>query len=148
MSAGATDLVFETTGRDDLEIWADTKIRAFDNTDAVPSAERLNAEIAVRSTELALSRLTLARLDGEPVGVSAFYAGSDQLLFNVGTRVPFRHRGVAQAMLSHWVNGGLASGCRSLIINADDPGAPQMLYRHMGFVDEIYWYQRYELTNS
>jgi hypothetical protein len=106
------------------------------------------AELAVRSPELALASLALARLDGEPIGVTAFYRRSDQLLFNVGTRVPFRQRGVAQAMLGHWVRQGLAANCRSLIVNADDPGKPQLLYRHMGFVDEVYWYQSYSLAHS
>jgi hypothetical protein len=47
-------------------------------------------------------------------------------------------------MLARWVEEGVKRNCRSLIINADDPGKPQELYRKMGFVDEIYWYQRYE----
>ena len=144
----APNLDYELIGTDTLEDWARTKIRAFDNTETEPSETRLAAELAVRGPELVLASLTLARLEGEPIGVSAFYKGADQLLFNLGTRVPFRHRGIAQAMLGHWVRQGQAARCRSLIINADDPGAPQMLYRHMGFVDEIYWYQSYTVANS
>ncbi len=93
---------------------------------------------------MALTQLQLARLEGEPVGVLAGYVGNDQLVFNLGTRIPFRHRGIAQAILTHWVEQGANNNCRSLIINADDPGTPQELYRRIGFVDEIYWYQRYE----
>ena len=67
-------------------------------------------------------------------------------MFNLGTRVPYRHQGIAQAMLARWVDAGTASGCRSLMINATEGGRPAELYRTMGFVDEIYWYQRYELA--
>ena len=76
----------------------------------------------------------------------AYYRGPDQLVFNLGTRVPYRHQGIAQAMLTRWADAGTASGCRSLMINATEGGRPAELYRKMGFVDEIYWYQRYELT--
>jgi ribosomal protein S18 acetylase RimI-like enzyme len=99
----------------------------------------------VRAPELALARLQLARLEGDAVGVLAFYAGPDQLVFNLGTRVAFRHRGIAQQLLSDWVAAGRAQGCRSLMINADHLGAPEALYKRIGFVDEVYWYQGYEL---
>jgi hypothetical protein len=42
----------------------------------------------------------------------------------------------------------VASGCRSLIINAEDGGRPAELYRRLGFVDEIYWYQKYDLRTD
>lgn len=93
---------------------------------------------------MALATLQLARLEGAPVAVLAYYIGTDQLVFNLGTRVPFRHRGIAQDLLRRWVAAGRAQGCRSLMINADHLGAPEALYQQMGFVDEIYWYQRYE----
>lgn len=32
------------------------------------------------------------------------------------------------------------------MINATDGGRPAELYRRMGFVDEVYWYQAYELA--
>jgi GNAT superfamily N-acetyltransferase len=87
-----------------------------------------------------------ARAAGESVAVLAYYRGSDQLVFNLGTRVPYRRQGIAQAMLERWADAGTASGCRSLIINATDGGRPAELYRRMGFADEIYWYQKYELA--
>jgi hypothetical protein len=31
------------------------------------------------------------------------------------------------------------------MINADHLGAPEALYKRIGFVDEVYWYQGYEL---
>jgi ribosomal protein S18 acetylase RimI-like enzyme len=141
---GPTNLQIEDVDEEHLEEWAVTKIMCFDNREVRPSRERIGAEITTRRAEMALAQLQLARLEGEPVGVVAFYVGNDQLVFNLGTRIPYRHRGVAQAMLTHWVEQGVLNNCRSLIINADDPGRPQELYRRIGFVDEVYWYQRYE----
>ncbi|HVX46123.1 MAG TPA: hypothetical protein VHC49_19690 [Mycobacteriales bacterium] len=86
----------------------------------------------------------MGRLDGAPVAALAHYRGSDQLVFNLATRVPYRHRGIAQAMLADWVAEGTAAGCRSLMINATEGGRPAELYGRLGFVDEIHWYQSYE----
>ena len=143
--SGPTNLQIETVDDEHLEEWAITKIKCFDDREEQPSRERIATEMSTRRAEVALAQLQLARLDGEPVGVLACYVGNDQLVFNLGTRIPFRHRGIAQAMLAHWVELGVTNHCRSLIINADDPGKPQELYRRIGFVDEIYWYQRYEI---
>ena len=77
----------------------------------------------------------------------AYYRGLDQMVFVLGTRVPFRHQGIAQAMLARWAAAGAASGCRSMMINATEGGRPAELYRGMGLVDEIYWYRRYELAS-
>jgi ribosomal protein S18 acetylase RimI-like enzyme len=93
-----------------------------------------------------LAECQLGLLGGERVAVLAYFRGRDQLVFNLGTRVPFRHRGIAQAMLARWVDAGMADGCRSLIINATDGGAAAALYRRIGFTDEIHWYQKYELA--
>jgi hypothetical protein len=141
---GPTILQFENVDDEHLEEWAATKIMCFDDREVQPSGERISAEIFTRRAEMALTQLQLARLEAKPVGVLAFYVGNDQLVFNLGTRIPFRHCGVAQAMLTRWVEQGVNNNCRSLIINADDPGTPQELYRRIGFVDEIYWYQKYE----
>jgi hypothetical protein len=143
---GPVGLQFDDVAHTNLHEWAETKIRCFENSDVAPDAQRLAREISVRDSELALATLKLVRLDGEPVGVLGYYAGFDQLLFNVGTRVGFRHRGIAQSMLAYWVDEGTANSSRSLMINADDPGQPAALYRHLGFRDEIYWYQSYQLA--
>lgn len=74
------------------------------------------------------------------------HRGNDQLVFSLATRLPYRHRGIAQALLSGWACAGLQNSGRSLMINADEEGRPAALYRRMGFIDEVYWYQKYELT--
>ena len=141
---GPEDLVLVDVGPSELEEWARVKVRCFESAEDAPTPPQLARELAVRTRDVALETLRLARLGGEPVGVLGYYAGDDQLAFNLGTRVPFRHRGIAQAMLSHWVAEGTAARCRSLTINADDPGRPAELYRRLGFTDEVYWYARYE----
>jgi GNAT superfamily N-acetyltransferase len=143
---GPRSLTAHDVGVDELEEWAVTKLQSFGDTELQPSGEQLAREVAVRTPELALAKLQLARLDGVAVSILGHYGGPDQLVFNLGTRVPYRHRGIAQELLSRWVQAGRAEGCRSLMINADHGGAPEALYRAMGFVDEIYWYQRYELA--
>jgi ribosomal protein S18 acetylase RimI-like enzyme len=144
--AGPDHLAVETVNEDGLGEWATVKLQSFGDTESAPAPGRLAQEIANRRAELALAECQLGLLDGERVAVLAYYQGRDQLVFNLGTRVPYRHRGIAQAMLAHWVNAGTAGGCRSLIINATEGGAPAALYRKIGFTDEIYWYQKYELA--
>ena len=145
--AGPENLEVEAVGEARLEEWASVKLRCFGDTEAAPPPDQLAGEVAAHRAELALTEHQLGLLGGEPVAVLACYAGTpDQLVYNLGTRVPYRHRGIAQAMLARWVDAGLALGCRSLIINADDGGRPAALYRRLGFVDEIYWYRQYELA--
>jgi ribosomal protein S18 acetylase RimI-like enzyme len=146
---GRTDpgrLVVESVDETGLPEWAAVKLQSFGDTESAPAPDRLAEEVAARRSELALAECQLGLLGGERVAVLAYYCGHDQLVFNLGTRVPFRHRGIAQAMLAHWVDAGMADGCRSLIINATDGDAPAALYRRIGFTDEIYWYRKYELS--
>jgi ribosomal protein S18 acetylase RimI-like enzyme len=139
-------LVVRSVDEPGLAEWATVKLQSFGDIESAPAPDRLAEEVAARQSELALAECQLGLLGDERVAVLAYYRGHDQLVFNLGTRVPFRHRGIAQAMLAHWVDAGTAAGCRSLIINATDGGAPAALYRRIGFTDEIYWYRKYELT--
>jgi GNAT superfamily N-acetyltransferase len=145
---GPEDLVIDSIGDARLEEFAVVKLQSFGDTESAPAPERLAREVANRRGELALAECQVGVLAGESVAVLAYYRGRDQLVFNLGTRVPYRHRGIAQGMLSHWADAATASGCRSLIINATEGGRPADLYRRMGFTDEIYWYQPYELTDG
>jgi GNAT superfamily N-acetyltransferase len=143
---GPQHLVVESVDDASFEEWATVKLQSFGDTESAPEPDQVAQQVATRQDELAVSDCQLGRLCGESVAVLAYYRGLDQMVFNLGTRVPFRHQGIAQAMLAHWVEAGIASGCRSLMINATDGGRPAELYRRMGFVDEIYWYQGYELA--
>jgi GNAT superfamily N-acetyltransferase len=143
--SGPEHLAVEDVDEARLAEWATVKLQCFGDTEFPPAPERLATEIAVRHSESALADYQLGTIDGERVAILGYYRGKDQLVFNLGTRVPYRHRGIAQAMLAHWVDAARADGCRSMIINATDDGRPAALYRRLGFVDEIYWYQQYQL---
>jgi ribosomal protein S18 acetylase RimI-like enzyme len=142
---GPAGLETVTVGSAGLETWARARLRAFADREDDPAPDAVAAEIAERRRELPLAEYQLGVLDGEPVAVLAHYPGADDLVFILGTRVPYRHRGIAQAMLARWAAAAAAAGGRSQLINAADGGAPAALYRRLGFTDEVYWYSRYEL---
>jgi GNAT superfamily N-acetyltransferase len=144
-ATGPATLTLDAVITGDLEEWSVTKIQCFDDCDDAPAPDRLASELAVRESERALGSLRLIRLDNEPVGVLGYYGGVDQLVYNLGTRVAFRHRGIAQATLATWVEEAPAD-CRSLMINATEGGRPDQLYRSLGFTDEVYWYQQYDFN--
>jgi GNAT superfamily N-acetyltransferase len=143
-AAGPENLDVTTITPADLETWARVKLQAFAGSEDPPSPAALDAEITARHEEQSLSEYQLARLDGQPVAVLAHYPGPDDLVFILGTRAPYRHRGIAQALLARWA--ATATAPRSLMINALDRGAPAALYRRLGFTDEVYWYGKYELS--
>ena len=128
----------------ELDAWARVKLRCFADSEDAPTADEVAADVAERRRELPLAEYQLGLLDGEPVAVLAHYPGADDLVFILGTRTPYRHRGIAQTMLARWAAS--AAGARSLIINAREGGAPAALYQRLGFTDEVYWYSRYELS--
>lgn len=140
---GPEDLVVTRIGDERLEEWARVKLQAFSDSEETPSDDALERETALRRSERPLADHVLALENGEPVAVLAHYIGADQLVFNLGTRLPFRHRGIAQALLAHFAAAGRAQGCRSLMINAHEGELPSHLYRRIGFTDEVYWYRSY-----
>lgn len=119
------------------------KVQAFADTDERPTTRQVRAELAERQAEWPICRYQLARLRGEAVAILGHYAGEDQMVFNLATRLPFRHRGIARAMLAHWSAAGDRQGVRSHLINCDDGGLADTLYRRLGFRDEVYWYRRF-----
>jgi GNAT superfamily N-acetyltransferase len=140
---GPAGLEVTVAGAGELAAWADVKLRSFADSEDPPTAKALSAEMEFRQEELPIAEHQFGLLDGEPVAVLAHYPGPDDLVFNLATRAPFRHRGIAQAMLARWVGG---ASSRSLMINATDGGAPAALYRRLGFTDEVYWYSKYDLA--
>jgi ribosomal protein S18 acetylase RimI-like enzyme len=143
--AGIEGLEMVEVDAERLTEWARVKVRCFEDTEADPTSSQLERELSVRAAFRAVESLRLARLGDEAVGVLGYEGDVHRLVFNLGTRVPFRHQGIAQTMLAHLAAEGVGAGCRSLSINADDPGRPAELYRRLGFTDEVYWYRRYRL---
>jgi GNAT superfamily N-acetyltransferase len=141
---GPYDLVLE----DVVEIkglteWATVKIQSFADSEERPGPEQLQAELADRQAEWPICRYQVARLGGEAVAILGHYTGLDQMVFNLATRLPFRHRGIAQSVLARWSVAGDRRRTRSHLINCDDGGPAEALYRRLGFTDEVYWYRRY-----
>jgi hypothetical protein len=128
-----------------LREWATVKIQGFADDERSPTPQDLQRELSAREAEWPLCRYQLARLEGRAVGILGHYTGMDQMVFNLATRVPLRHRGIAQAMLAHWTLQAVAPGqdVRSLLINCDDGGPAAALYERLGFTDEVYWHRRY-----
>jgi hypothetical protein len=62
----------------------------------------IEAELAEREAEWPLCRYKLARLGGEGVAILGHYTGKDQMVFNLATRLPFHHRGIAQS-IADWL---------------------------------------------
>ena len=138
----ATDAVGETN----LVDYVVTKQRGFAGTEEAPPSDVVAKDVALRRVELAgAGRFMLARMEGEPVGVSGWYEGEDRHIFLLATRVPFRNRGIARYLLCEALRDAYARGTRSVIISADPDDTPVSLYRRLGFTDEVYWRDRYEL---
>jgi GNAT superfamily N-acetyltransferase len=123
-----------------LRVWGAVKLQAFADAEEPPSPDALDRELAVRHAEMAgHARALTARLGGEAVAICGFYEGHDRFVFLLGTRLPFRHRGIGRALLSHVMQGVTALGCRSVVINGDEGGRPVALYQRLGFTDEVHW---------
>jgi len=141
---GPSDLAVENVvDAEQLEEWAEVKIRGFADDEARPAPARIQAEVAERRAEWAICRFQLVRIDGEAVAVLAHYTGQDQMVFNLATRLPFRHRGIGQSLLARWSREAGPPDVRSHLINCDDGGPAHALYRRLGFTDEVYWYRPY-----
>jgi GNAT superfamily N-acetyltransferase len=137
--------VEEVSDEQALRSWARVKLQGFAGSEDEPSSDVLAAEMSARRAEWPISRYDLALLDDEAVAALAHYtASSDQMVFLLATRVPFRHRGIAQSMLRRWVDRATSAGARSVLINCAEGGQPAALYRRMGFTDEVYWHRRYD----
>ena len=81
-------------------------------------------------------RCLLTRVDGQVASICAYYDGDDYFVFLLATRVPYRHRGLARKLLQHVLHEG--RDARSVIINAQEGGRPEALYRSMGFTDVVH----------
>ncbi|HEY6298575.1 MAG TPA: GNAT family N-acetyltransferase [Candidatus Binatus sp.] len=120
------------------------KLKGFANSEDAPAVEDVDKELAVRRSELAsLGRFLIARFGDEPAAILGYYDGSDRLVFNLATRMPFRMRGIARHLLCGVIADSCDQGCRSAIINTDPNDTPIQWYRRLGFTDEVYWRRSY-----
>ncbi len=139
-------LAIEPVTPANLSEYVVTKLKGFANSEVEPTSDEMEAELALRRAELAgEGRFLLARIQSEPAGVIGWYEGQDRFIAQIATRVPFRRRGIAKRLLCHVLADAYTQGCRSMIINADPDDTPIQIYRRLGFTDEVYWRQQYQL---
>ncbi len=137
----------DVTDLDQLSKWVAVKIQGFADIEDPPTPQQLDGELANRRAEWPVCRYQLARLDGEEVAILGHYTGGDQMVFSLATQLAFRHRGIAQTVLARWSQEGDDQSVRSRLINCDDGGPADALYRRLGFVDEVYWHRRYRASS-
>ena len=143
------DAVMESVDSSTLEAFARVKLQSFADSDDEPEPSTLTTEVSMRSAELrGDGRGLLATVDGEPASMSAYYSGGDYFVFLLGTRLPFRGRGIASAILRRIVDEARASAARSVVINARAGGRPEALYRGLGFSDEVYRQWRFRRPST
>jgi GNAT superfamily N-acetyltransferase len=64
---------------------------------------------------------------------------------SLGTRVPYRNRGIARYLLSWLISHALPTG-RTVVIDANEDRTPIQFYRRLGFTEEVYWRREYTVT--
>lgn len=141
-------VVLEPMTEASMPEWSATKLKGFAGSEVTPAPEELAAEVALRRAEIGgEGRFHFARAGREPAAIIGLYEGEDRHVFLLATRIPFRNRGIARWLLSHVIAEAYAAGRRSVLINCDPDDTPINLYRRLGFTDEVYRRQRYELPS-
>lgn len=126
-----------------------TRIQGFADSEAEPPASQVDEESRRRLAAMATgSHFSITRIDGVAVGVVGWEEGRDRFVFQLATRLPFRGRGIATAVLCRILDDAYAEGCASVVINADPAGMAVRLYRRLGFVDQVYWRRGYRFEPS
>ncbi len=133
--------IVEVLDAEGVETWARTRLMAFDDSEDEPSRERIDAEVTQRNAESNFTgRWLLATAEDQPVGICGLFEGDVRFVFLLATRVPFRHRGIARALLER-VRAPI--GAYATVINASEGGRPDALYRSLGFNDIIERHHEY-----
>lgn len=121
------------SGEDDLRDFTIAQRQGFDPTDtSLPSGE----EIAQKKLDFSENgwRGFLARVDGEPAGVSVYgkpIAGVSEIA-GIATREAFRRRGIAALLTEYAVRAAFARGVQTACLTAADERAGRV-YERVGF---------------
>lgn len=135
----AGNVTIESVGASAVEAFARTKLQSFDETENEPDPAALDEEVSMRRAELrGDGRGLIASVDGEVAAMCAYYSGEDYFVFLLGTRVPFRGRGIASALLRRVLENARGTNARSVVINTRAGGRPEALYRRLGFSDVVH----------
>jgi GNAT superfamily N-acetyltransferase len=127
-----------------LREFAVAKLKGFANSESEPAAGDVAREVALRATELGgIGRFAIARAGPDAAAVIGYYAGDDELVFTLATRMPFRGRGIAAQLLLGVLADARSGRVRSVSINTDPDDTPIRWYTCIGFTDPVYWYRAY-----
>jgi ribosomal protein S18 acetylase RimI-like enzyme len=144
VAAPIPEMTVEDVTEATLEAWVVAKLQGFASSDALPDAAEIATLMALRRAEMAgAGRLRLARIAGDPAAILGWYEDADRFIYNLATRLPYRNRGIARALLCDFLAESAALAARSVIINADTAGTSIQLYQRLGFTDEVYWRAKY-----
>ena len=149
--AAPEGVTIEPVTASNLREFADTRLKAFANTEEPLPEEAVRDESAQRQAELpGVGRGWLARLQSEPAGIIWWYDDPQDLwVLWLGVRLPFRRQGIGRWLLCTRLGEAYGRGCRSVMLNVRTENVEAMrLYHRLGFRDEIYWRQRYRLGNE
>ena len=123
------------------------KLMSFADSEEQPDAAELAREVSMREAEATGEGRFRVAMDGDEIAaICGFYEGPDYGIFILGTRVPFRRRGIASVLLRSVLEEARDAGARSVIIWCDAGGEPEKLYRKLGFSDEFH--RRWRFTKS
>lgn len=118
-----------------LETFLDLFLRGFDTPeDIVPLARSLFHELVLRHCNPGNCRLYLGVFQGVPAATLYLYHEGDEGGINmVATKKEFRGRGLAAAMMQRTMKDSRELGIRLLSLETLWNGAPERLYRRLGF---------------
>lgn len=151
-AAAEPDFTLEHVTVEGLQLFAETKLRAWKSEEGQPSEEEIKAEMERRSQELAGSgRGLLAFLESEPLGYIWWHEDPSLILWvnQIATRTPFRRRGVARSLLSECIHSAYERGYRALVLDvAESNQAALKLYRSLGFTELVYKTYEFEFATT
>jgi len=134
---------------DTLIDYVQVKLKGFANSEAAPPANQIEEELSLRKSELeSIGRFLIARVGNDPAAIIGYYEGTDRLIFNLATRLPFRMKGIARQLLCQLIADSYDQNCRSIIINTNPADTPIQWYTRLGFTDEVYYRRTYTFDPS
>ena len=119
------------TSPQEVSIWTQTVSRGFAGREKLASAD---LEIAAPFPHMPSLTCFLAWIGKEPVGAASIAIREGMAaLFNAGTRVLFRDRGVQTALLHHRLAYAAAIGCDLAVVQTKPGSASQRNVERFGF---------------
>lgn len=126
-------LILETTGPADYHAWCQVFLEGFE----VPrDMHAVMYEMNLQSLRHPQVTGLLGVLDGKPVATTCLFTEGDTAgLYAVSTAPQARRRGVAGAMVRRALDLAKAKGATLAVLQTGTGGAPERLYRTLGFRD-------------